>query len=76
MKKFIVMLAVSAAAMSVFAMAKAPADAGCCSADKACAIKKADCCTKDGSCKTDAACKAEKAAKDAACPGGTCPMPK
>jgi hypothetical protein len=83
MKKFIVMMAVSAAVGSVFAMSKVPADAGCCSADKACQVKKAACCTADGSCKADAACKADKAAcgakaavKEAGCPGGVCPLPK
>jgi len=83
MKKFIVMLAVSAAAASVFAMSKVPADAGCCSADKACQIKKAACCTADGSCAAGAACKADKAAcgvkeavKQAGCSGGACALPK
>ena len=73
MKKFITLAAAVALASIVFGMAKAPADAKACGAEKACVVKEAASCptTEAAACKTEAeACATKEASacavKDAA----------
>lgn len=77
MKKLLTLLAVSALAVSIYGMGKAPekeSGAGeavvkeaCCTKDGSCKVGEAKkaCCTKDGSCKVDGACKKAKADAEA-----------
>ena len=80
MKKFVIVMSITALTVSAYAMSKTPAKTTAADSSKACAVKAAcpACTAAGGMC---AACKAKAEAKKvtdekAACAGGVCPLTK